>query len=259
MIDSPYWWCLLGSLCAGLSLSSLLRGKGRGGSRLTVAAFAASFSVVFILLAIFIPGKERFLDLELLWFSLVFFALSALGFRFPRAAGIPLILLLGAIAIAGASLRQGWIPFQSPLATPLGGSREVVGEEARIKVLSVSGKDCSIELDLARPEASTRFFTLGGASLRLGFQTMQPLRALEILGLVPSYRLVYLSGGVSPMDLGAADGFVPAYPPGERVGRELPFARYSFLETQAVPAEAMLGLRVVARDDKLELIDERLE
>ncbi|MBN2350925.1 MAG: hypothetical protein JXD23_00030 [Spirochaetales bacterium] len=107
LLQSPYPWIFAASLFAGAALSALTRrttnkkdperARERKGFS---AALAVALCVIFVLCAVFIPGAERLKDAKVLLFALIVTAVFFIAFRFRKAAGLPLLLLAGAAAVA---------------------------------------------------------------------------------------------------------------------------------------------------------------
>lgn len=201
--------------------------------------------IVFLLLALFVPGKERFLDPGLIWFGGGALLAAALGFRFPRAAGIPLLALVGLAALAASSLRAGWTPFGSD------------GDVARLRVLSMEGGRMELELDDLRGAAPPRPLELGGDAVGLVAQTMRVPPALGVLGLRDSWRLVAAKGGSASVGIAPKAGFFILYSPADRDARISLFLGYTTAETATFAPAPALSLILREEAGALELVDER--
>ena len=161
--NNPYFWILLTALFCGAALGRITtftrkaRDPQRARNRKWVLA-CIYFSVAMIMLvcAIFIPGPEKFLDLNLLFTflgaSLIFF----LAFRFKKAFGLPFFLLFILFLVMVLLFLQSITAFtgETQIATV-----EVLElKDSRMKLEVFRDKDTPYQSDILELEG--QFFAL---------------------------------------------------------------------------------------------------
>ncbi len=100
-LHSPYFWTLFASGFLGASLSrmtmptrdSINPARARGVKWALVCVYL-SVMVSFGMVAVFIPGPHKILDIRLLFYFLAAACIFFLAFRFKRFVGIPVALVL---------------------------------------------------------------------------------------------------------------------------------------------------------------------
>jgi hypothetical protein len=113
-LASPVPWVVLAGLFFGAALSrATMRTRNRkdpdrARSRTWVfTCLSLSIAVILGLLAVFIPGPERIMDIRLAWLAGGVTVVAFCALRFKKALGIPLFVLLLAVAIVfGLFLRS---------------------------------------------------------------------------------------------------------------------------------------------------------
>ncbi|RPJ09748.1 MAG: hypothetical protein EHM28_00620 [Spirochaetaceae bacterium] len=139
--QSPFPWILLSGLFTGAALSRLTRQTSNAKDparardrKIFWAMLGFSCTVTLLLLAIFVPGPQKILDIRLLYFFTGATALFFFVFRFKKAAGIPFFIL--AVVAIGSLL----LFLQSIMAYT--GETEI----ARLSILSRNVDFLSFEL-----------------------------------------------------------------------------------------------------------------
>ena len=100
IFTNPFFWVTLSAVFFGASLSrttrrvpkSILEERARS-VKWTFVTIYLSISIIFGLLAVFIPGPEKILNINLVYLFAVVSVLFFLAFRFKRLFGTPLVLL----------------------------------------------------------------------------------------------------------------------------------------------------------------------
>jgi hypothetical protein len=114
LFTSPLLWVILAGLFVGAALSrATMRTRQKANPErartrkwILVCAWF-SFAVVLALLAVFIPGPARIMDPRLAWAAGGAAAVSFCAFRFKKALGIPVaVLLLGIVIVSGLFLQS---------------------------------------------------------------------------------------------------------------------------------------------------------
>jgi hypothetical protein len=93
-----------------------------------------SAAVVLGLVAVFVPGPGKILDLKLAWVAGIAVLVSFGALRFRKALGIPVVVLLVAVAVLAGAFLQSIHAFT--------GETEI----ARIRVIDASPTDMRVEL-----------------------------------------------------------------------------------------------------------------
>ena len=168
LFQTPYPWFLISAFFLGGSLSRMTRpirptgavrgnesgriGSGRtpeavrvemGRNRAvswkwTVASLGLTVSILLALGGVFVPGAEKLRDLRLLYLYIGAVPVAVLMFRFKKAFGLPLILLLISVVIVFMLFIRSIVSFT--------GETEI----ARVRVLKTTGS--SMKLEIIRPD-----------------------------------------------------------------------------------------------------------
>ena len=104
----------------------------------TVASLGLSVSILLALGGVFVPGAEKLRDLRLLYLYIGAVPVAVLMFRFKKAFGLPLILLLISVVIVFMLFIRSIVSFT--------GETEI----ARVRVLKTTGS--SMKLEIIRPD-----------------------------------------------------------------------------------------------------------
>jgi hypothetical protein len=104
---SPLPWVVAGGVALGAAVSRMTRRLRPGRDperertrRLVGASLLLSVAVAFALCAVFVPGPAKVADTRLAWAFGGAAALAFVAFRFRRAAGVPVLVLLVAFGAA---------------------------------------------------------------------------------------------------------------------------------------------------------------
>jgi hypothetical protein len=114
LASSPLPWVLLAGVCVGAAVSRASRPArhGRDPERERARKWVAvclllSLAVILGLAAVFLPGPSRIVDPRLAWAGGAAALLSLAAFRFRKALGIPVLVLVLAFAVSlGLFLRS---------------------------------------------------------------------------------------------------------------------------------------------------------
>ncbi len=114
ILQSPFPWSVLAGVFLGAAVATLSRGTRRrrdperARTRKWVAACVlVSLAVVCGLLAVFVPGPQKIVDIRYAWAAAGAAVLSCIAFRFRKSFGIPvLVLVLAAGALLGLFFRS---------------------------------------------------------------------------------------------------------------------------------------------------------
>jgi hypothetical protein len=114
ILSSPFPWSILAGVFLGAAVVSLTRrtrhrkDSERARTRKWVAVCVlVSIAVVFGLLAVFIPGPGKIMDVRFAWAAGAAVVVSFCALRFRKSLGIPvLVLLIAAGTFLGLFLRS---------------------------------------------------------------------------------------------------------------------------------------------------------
>jgi hypothetical protein len=113
LLQSPLPWVIAGGLFAGAALSAATRrtrnraNPERAATRKWILACSyLSVAVIIGLLAVFVPGPNRILDLRLAWAGGIAAAVAFAALRFKKALGIPVVALAIALVVVLALFLQ---------------------------------------------------------------------------------------------------------------------------------------------------------
>jgi hypothetical protein len=192
LLSSPYPWIFVAALFAGAALSAITRGTAhrkdpeRARERKGFAvALALALCVIFGLCAVFVPGAEKIKDEKVLVFGLIVTAVFFLAFRFKKAAGLPVIILAGLLAVALALFFQA--------VTTFTGETEI----ARLRVHEATGS--AMKFDLVLPNGATTALDMPGSLVGPEVKEVVFHDVFVFFGAKTAYRFVGLkSAQVKP-------------------------------------------------------------
>ncbi len=152
---SPAPWMVLAGIFVGATVSRLTR-RARPGRdperehtrRWVAACLLLSVAVVFALLAVFLPGPAHVSDMRLAWAAGVAAVLSFAALRFRKAFGIPIVMLLVALAVSVGLFLQSIHAF--------------TGETEIAVVRVISAANSSMRLELAPRGGDAVLLTMKG-------------------------------------------------------------------------------------------------
>lgn len=183
LFSTPYSWVglaavLFGCVVADLTRLSARRKKGRWAvSRLWTRIYLLlTFLVMCAPALVFLADRTRLFDPALLPFAGVLVATAFAAARFPRAVGVPLLLL----SIAGFSLLSAALRPWTPVSEP--------GQLFSIRVLSVSSEGQRLELLI--DEEGVDVVELPGNAFGVRMERLSLRPELFLLGFEVAYRPV---------------------------------------------------------------------
>jgi hypothetical protein len=141
ILHSPLPWVIVAGLFAGAALSQATRrtrnkkDPGRAATiKWVLACVYLSAAVIVGLIAVFVPGPSRIIDPRLAWVGGVAAVAAFLAVRFKRAMGVPVMVLLIALAATLALFLQSVHAFT--------GETEI----ASLRAISVDSSSMRLEL-----------------------------------------------------------------------------------------------------------------
>ena len=173
-ITNPYSWIVFSGLLAGVAVTALLKGKNR---RWALFSFFLSGSVLFALLALFLPGPDRFLDWGLLFFftGSVFFGCCATWFW--RSFGLAFFIL--------ASLSIIFIPLA---LRPWRCAEETV-EIGRFRVLSSVDGETTLDVT-GQGQGESSYQSMEGESFSIELHIMETEDYYFVVRARRMYRII---------------------------------------------------------------------
>jgi len=183
LVATPYSWVglaavLFGSVVADLTRLTARRKKGRWAvSRLWTRIYLLlTFLVMCAPALVFLSDRSRLLDPGLLPFAGVVIVIAFSAARFPRAVGVPLLLVaIAAFSLLSAALRP-WTPVSEP------------GQLFSIRVLSVSPERQRLELLIDQEGFDVVELPGNAFGVRMERLALRP--ELFLLGFEVAYRPV---------------------------------------------------------------------
>ncbi len=191
LMRNPFFWVLLASVftAAAAARLTILPVRSRHPERdrrrrWTWVSLFLSAAILSLLGAAIFPDPAEVLDRRLIYFFLGLFFVSFLGFRFRKAIGLPILLLLSILFLSVLLLLQSFTAFTGE--TGIG----------TVGVLSVSGGVMDLEVSLPEPSPDEdRFFvSLQGQYFAPVVELVMFDDILVFLGGRTLYRMVGISG-----------------------------------------------------------------
>ena len=146
-ISSPYFWIALSALFMGITLSksvSKTSSKRDPDSARTHkwvwVCIHLTFSIIFGLAALFIPGPEKIQDIRILYFFLSLSLFFFLAFRFKRSVGSVSFILILLLVLVVVMFLQSISAFT--------GETEI----AKIRILNIQEPFMKLEINLPKKE-----------------------------------------------------------------------------------------------------------
>jgi len=206
MLASPYPFIIVAGILVGAAASTLSRrtrhrrDPDRARTRKWVAACVLfSVAVVCGLLAVFIPGPQKIMDVRVAWVAGVAAVVAFSALRFRKSLGIPvLVLLLASAGLLGLFLRS---------------IRAFTGETeiATVRVIGVSGS--SMRLEVAPQGGTPVLLTMDGVYFAPIVKVVIFDDVLVFLGAKTWYRFEGMSSFDDKLRQGSSDYRFPR-PPG---------------------------------------------
>jgi hypothetical protein len=157
ILQSPLPWAIAAGLFTGAALSQATRrtrnrpNPERAATRKWVLACVyLSAAVIIGLLAVFVPGPTRILDLRLAWVAGIAAGIAFVALRFKKALGIPVAVLAIALVVVFALFLQSIHAF--------------TGETEIASVRTISVDAASMRLELIPRGAEPVLLTMKGTS-----------------------------------------------------------------------------------------------
>ena len=237
LLRHPFFWALLAGLFAGLALAAVTSvwsrrvrtardPRRRASRRWAYTWLALAGAVAATTLGILVPAGEVFLRIDSLYPAAAGIAIAGIGTRFPRAGGVPVLLVVGAIAVLAAWSVRGFLPVR--------GEREL----GTITVLSVREEAMTLEVHLDTPDTMVvpEIAAVEGRELRVVIDVLDVHPAFFLLG---AERFVRYAGPVATGRPGPSSGLAP---PLEWM-LDRPGADLARLEREAIVADRVNLLR----------------
>ncbi|MFW6288907.1 MAG: hypothetical protein ACOC2Q_03910 [Spirochaetota bacterium] len=240
LLRHPLFWPLLSGLATGVALAaatsrpSRSRRPARASSRKwTITALALSIAVAAVAAGMIVVPDLAIIRLESAWAFLAGLVIFGLGFRFPRSAGLPVLMLVGSAAILGGWMVRGYIPVRD---------RTELGE---FTVLSVRDDELAVEVLLSTSAVEVpEIVTVAGERLRAEVDQLDLPEALFVLG---ARRFVHY-GGLSGAASDSRGAGAPRTPVLDRA-LELPSVRLARVSATSPAINLLRTYRLIVDPD----------
>jgi hypothetical protein len=186
ILQSPIPWAVAAGLFVGAALSQATRrtrnkaNPERAATRKWVLACVyLSVAVVIGLLAVFVPGPARILDLRLAWVAGISAAVAFAALRFKKALGIPVMVLAIALVVVFALFIQSIHAF--------------TGETEIATVRAISVDAASMRLELIPRGSEPVLLTMKGSSFSPIVKVVIFSDLLVFLGAHTWYRFEWMT------------------------------------------------------------------
>ncbi len=197
LLRHPLFWSLLCGFAVGGALAAATRRTRNTRRPERVASRKWAFAWLFLSIAvaaaaagIIAPPEPAVYHRLAPVVAGIGFALGLLGLRFPKAAGVPVLLILGSMAFLGAWMVRDFVPVRTPVSP------------ARFVVLSV--RESGLTLEVARITDGSIgqpvVVSVADSGLRAELELLELPEELFLLGADRFVRYVGPAGG------GPADG-----------------------------------------------------
>ena len=253
LLRHPLFWGLVAGLFAGVALAAATsvrsrrvrasRDPGRVASRRwSITWLALAGAVASTTLGILIPVEAgtptgtAFLRVDSLYAAAAGILIAGVGLRFPRAGGVPVLLVVGALVVLAAWSVRGFLPVR--------GEREL----GTMTVLAVRDEGMTVEVQLDVPGSD-------GVPVVVAVEGRELVVDVELLDLHPAFfllgaeRFVRYLGPAGPVtgsaggDEGDADPAVAVPTPPLEWMLRLPTPRLARLERASASAARVNLLR----------------
>jgi hypothetical protein len=200
LLNTPYAYIAVAGLIAGVGIGGLIPGRHVRFSdertryrRLVRLYLCLTATLLLGLAGLFVPGPEQILDRGLLPTAGVGVAVGALVARFPRAAGMPVVVLAVAAAAAIALLHVPWAPVSPPEAVVDLRVLRAGGGTVTVEYAPRDGGAAGIPAGFPGDGAET-VVSASGSRLSMTVEVLQLSRGYFLAGMAYGYRLVELNG-----------------------------------------------------------------
>jgi hypothetical protein len=195
LVRHPLFWALLAGAGLGVAVaaatwrSSRSRRPRRAQSRKwTTVWLALTVAVAAATLGMIVPPELVLLEASSLAAAAAGLLVAGLGVRFPRASGVPLLLVIAVVSVLGALLVRDLHPVRSRT------------ELAQITVLSIREDELALEVtrEVSESTGVPRIVTVPRDGLSFSVHTLELSPALFLLGAPRFVRYVGPGGGETP-------------------------------------------------------------
>lgn len=204
LLRHPLFWGLVAGLFAGVALAAATsvrsrrvrasRDPGRVASRRwSITWLALAGAVASTTLGILIPVEAgtptgtAFLRVDSLYAAAAGILIAGVGLRFPRAGGVPVLLVVSALVVLAAWSVRGFLPVR--------GEREL----GTMTVLAVRDEELTVEVQLDAPDAD-------GVPVVVAVDGRELVVDVELLDLHPALYLLGAERFVRYLGPGAVTG-----------------------------------------------------
>lgn len=210
LLRHPLFWGFVAGVFAGLALAAATsvrsrrvraaRDPGRVASRrwsytwlALGGAVASTTAGILVADGPGVPAGAAFLALDSLYAALVGIVLAGVGLRFPRAGGVPVLLLVGGLVVLGAWSVRGYLPVR--------GEREL----GTMSVLAVRDEGMTLEVLRDTPGSAgvPEVVAVEGRELRVGLELLDLHRSFFLLGAERFVRYLGPEAGIPGGEAGS--------------------------------------------------------
>ena len=193
LLQHPLFWSLLAGLAVGAAFAAMTRDTRRAARpylaesrKWALAWLALSVAVAAAAAGLIVPPELAVLEPRSLAAVGAGVGIGLLGFRFPKALGVPIVLVVGTAAVLGAIMVRDYVPVRTSV------------ELARFTVLSI--RDTELSLEVVRNEAGAdgepSIVSIPGRSVRAAVNLLDVSDALFLLGARRFVKYVGLANDV---------------------------------------------------------------
>lgn len=205
LLRHPYLWALAAGLFAGLALAAATSVRSRrvraardpqrvASRRWSFTWLALAGAVASATLGILVPGGPgvpvgtAFLSVGSLYAAGAGLVIAGVGLRFPRAGGVPILVITGVLVVLAAWSVSGFLPVR--------GEREL----GTITVLAVRDEAMTLEVQLDTPDSAgvPEVVAVEERELRVDVEVLDVHRGFFLLGAERFVR--YLGPGAEAGD-----------------------------------------------------------
>jgi predicted DNA-binding WGR domain protein len=179
LVHHPLFWSLLAGLAVGAALAAVTRNTRRAARpylaksrKWTLTWLSLSVAVAAIAAGLIVPSDFAVLNPRSVAAAGMGLAIGMLGLRFPRAFGVPILLIVTGAAVMGAIMVRDYVPVRASAGL------------ARFTVLSIRDTDISFEVvrEMPGPAGEPSIVSIPGRSIRVAVDVLDVSDALFLLG-----------------------------------------------------------------------------